>query len=307
MTVTTPTAPTPALPPRRSLLALADDIKLHHSVFALPWAILATVLAAHRTPGGLRLGQLVLVLVCMVSARTVAMVANRLLDAGYDRANPRTARRAVPSGRVSPAFAWGTLAVAAAVFVAAAAAFWPLYGNRWPAILSVPVLAFLVGYSLTKRFTWLCHAYLGAALALAPVCAWVAIAGHLAAPPLWMAGAVVLWLAGFDVLYACQDHAFDVAHRLFSVPARLGIGPALWVARGVHVGCIAVLIGLWRTTPELGVGFAVGIGLTVVLMAVEHAVVKPTDLSRINLAFFTLNGIIGLVLGTLGVVDVLVR
>ncbi len=296
---------TTALTPRHSLLALADDIKLHHSVFALPWAALATVLAAHRSPAGLRLGQAGLVLACMVSARTVAMVANRLLDAGYDAANPRTARRAVPAGRVSARFAWGTLAAAAAAFVASAAAFWPLYGNPWPLVWSVPVLAFLVGYSLAKRFTWLCHAYLGAALALAPVCAWVAVTGTVAAPPLWMAAAVVLWLAGFDVLYACQDYAFDVAHGLFSVPARVGIGPALWVARGLHVGCVALLVCLWRTTPELGPCFAVGIGLTVVLMAVEHAVVTPTDLSRINLAFFTLNGIIGLLLGTLGTVDVL--
>ena len=293
--------------PLASLRAIADDIKLHHSVFALPWAILATVLAAHRTPGGLDLGQLALVLVCMVSARTVAMVANRLLDARYDAANPRTARRAVPAGRVSPTAAWSTLAGAAAVFAAAAAAFWPAYGNRWPAILAVPVLAFLVGYSLTKRFTWLCHAYLGVALALAPVCAWVAITGTLAAPPLWMAGAVVLWLAGFDILYACQDVAFDRSAGLFSVPAAVGVGPALWIARAAHVGCVALLVCLWQTTPELGVAFAVGIGLTVVLMTVEHAVVKPTDLSRINLAFFTLNGIIGLVLGTLGVIDILVR
>ena len=302
MTTTTPPAPPPSA--RRSLLAMADDIKLHHSLFALPWAVLATVLAAHRTAGGLRFGQLLLVLLCMVSARTVAMVANRLLDARYDAANPRTARRAVPAGRVSPRFAWLTLAAAAAVFVIAAALFKPLYGNPWPLILSVPVLAFLVGYSLTKRFTWLCHAYLGVALALAPACAWIAVTGRLAPPPLWMAAAVVLWLAGFDILYACQDVAFDRTAGLHSVPARVGIAPALWVARTIHVACVALLIGLWATTPELGVGFAVGIGLTVALMTAEHAVVKPTDLSRINLAFFTLNGIIGLTLGTLGCIDV---
>ena len=288
---------------RASLLALADDIKLHHSVFALPWAVLATVLAAHRA-GGLRVGQLLLVLACMVTARTVAMVANRVLDAGYDAANPRTARRAVAAGRVSRRFAWATLAGAAALFVGSAAAFWPLYGNRWPLVWSVPVLAVLVGYSLTKRFTWLCHAYLGVALALAPVCAWVAVAAGLAGPPLWMAGAVVLWLAGFDILYACQDVAFDRSAGLHSVPARLGIGPALWVARAVHVGCLAMLVCLWATTPELGVAFAIGIGLTAALMAVEHAVVKPNDLSRMTLAFFVLNGVIGLTLGTLGVIDV---
>jgi 4-hydroxybenzoate polyprenyltransferase len=139
------------------------------------------------------------------------------------------------------------------------------------------------------------------------VCAWLAIAGTLAAPPLWMAGAVVLWLAGFDILYACQDVAFDRAAGLFSVPAKIGVGPALWVARAVHLGCVGMLLALWHATPELGVLFAVGIGLTVALMAVEHAVVRPTDLSRINLAFFTLNGIIGLLLGTLGAIDVLTR
>ena len=208
----------------RPAQALADDIKLHHSVFALPWAVLATVMAAHRSTG-LHVGQLLLVLACMVSARTVAMVANRLLDARFDAANPRTARRAVPAGRVTPRFAWATLAASAGIFIAAAAGFWPAYGNPWPLALSVPVLAFLVGYSLTKRFTWLCHAYLGAALALAPVCAWVAIRGSLAAPPLWMAAAVVLWLAGFDILYACQDVAFDVAHGLFSVPPRSASAP----------------------------------------------------------------------------------
>jgi 4-hydroxybenzoate polyprenyltransferase len=293
----------PAGSPWTRLRAVAADIKLHHSVFALPWAILATVLAAHRAVG-MRWGQLLLVLICMVSARTVAMVANRVLDADVDIKNPRTARRAVPAGRVSAAFAWVVLLAASVVFVAAAAGFALLYKNPWPAILSVPVLLFVIGYSLTKRFTWLCHYYLGVALALAPVCSWLAIAGSLSSPPLWMAAAVVCWLAGFDILYACQDYAFDVAHGLFSVPSRIGIARAMWVARLTHVACIGCLVGLAVTTPELHVLFFIGIGITAVLMTVEHSVVSPTDLSRLTLAFFTLNGVIGLLLGTLGVIDI---
>jgi 4-hydroxybenzoate polyprenyltransferase len=289
----------------QKLAALAADIKLHHSIFALPWAILATVLAAHRM-GGLKLGQLLLILLCMVSARTVAMLANRLLDAEFDAANPRTARRAVPSGRVSARFAWILLVISTAIFLAGTLGFLVNYHNRLPIVLAVPVLGFLVVYSLMKRYTRLCHYYLGAALALAPVCAWVAIAGTVNLPPLLMFGAVLLWTAGFDILYACQDYAFDVANGLFSVPAKVGIGPALWVSRLSHAAAISFLLALEVTTPELGWLFGVGIGIAGVLLVVEHSLVKPTDLSRLNLAFFTMNGIISLVLGGLGVVEVLV-
>jgi 4-hydroxybenzoate polyprenyltransferase len=279
------------------LRELAGDIKLHHSVFALPWAMLATVLAAHRH-GGLKFGQLLLVLVCMVTARTVAMVANRLLDARIDAANPRTARRAIPGGRLSPAFMWISLIVCALVFIAATGGFWLFYRNLWPIVLSIPVLM--------KRYTRLCHYYLGAALALAPICAWLAIAGSIALPPLLMAGAVVLWTAGFDILYACQDYDFDVRNGLFSVPAKIGIAAALWVARITHLLAVGFLISLWATTPEFHRLFAIGIGIAVLLLIYEHSLVKPNDLSKLNLAFFTLNGVISLMLGTLGVVDVLV-
>jgi 4-hydroxybenzoate polyprenyltransferase len=290
----------------RKLRELASDIKLHHSVFALPWAILSTVLAAHRT-GGLKVGQLLLVLICMVSARTVAMVANRLLDAEIDAANPRTARRAIPGGRLSPAFMWMSLIVSSLIFIGGTAGFWIGYHNRWPIALAAPVLVFLIGYSLMKRYTRLCHYYLGAALALAPLCAWLAIAATISLPPILMAGAVVLWTAGFDILYGCQDYAFDVEHGLFSVPAKIGIGPALWVSRATHVLCVGFLIALAATTPELGMLFWIGVGIAAVLLVIEHSLVKPADLSRLNLAFFTLNGIISLILGGLGVVDVLVH
>jgi 4-hydroxybenzoate polyprenyltransferase len=288
------------------LQALASDIKLHHSVFALPWAILATVLAAHRS-GGLKIGQLILILICMVSARTVAMVANRLLDVDFDAANPRTAKRAMPSGRLSPSFMWASVLSSALIFTATTSGFWFLYRNPWPIILSIPVLGFLVGYSLMKRYTRLCHYYLGMALALAPVCAWLAITGTVNLPPILMASAVMLWTAGFDILYACQDYAFDVEHHLFSVPAKVGVGPALWVSRGTHLLSVGFLLWLEMTTPELGILFAIGIALACVLLIFEHSLVKPTDLSKLNMAFFTLNGVISLILGGLGVVDILLH
>jgi 4-hydroxybenzoate polyprenyltransferase len=289
------------------LSALAADIKIHHSVFALPWAVLATFLAASRTPGGLKLGQLGLILVCMVTARTFAMAANRLLDAEVDAQNPRTARRAIPSGQLSRSFMIASLACCALIFIAAAAGFWLLYHNPWPLALSVPVLLFLGGYPYLKRFSRLCHYYLGAALALAPVCAWIAIKGSLDSPPFYMAAAVLLWTAGFDIIYACQDYTFDMAHGLFSVPAKLGIARALWVARLTHVACVAFLVLLGVTTPELAMLYWIGVAIAVGLLVVEHSLVKADDLSKVSLAFFTVNGVISLLIGCLGVTDVLMH
>jgi 4-hydroxybenzoate polyprenyltransferase len=287
------------------LRALAADIKIHHSVFALPWAVLAAVLAG--SPGGLRWGQLGLIVICMVAARTVAMTANRLLDAEVDAQNPRTARRAIPSGTLSRSFVILSLVLCAILFVAATAGFWVWYRNPWPLALSVPVLLFLSAYPFLKRFSRFCHYYLGAALALAPVCAWIAIKGTLAAPPFYMFAAVLLWTAGFDIIYACQDYAFDVEHGLFSVPAKIGIGPALWTARLTHLACIGFIVLLGWRTPELGTLYWIGVVLAVLLIGIEHALVKPDDLSKVGLAFFTVNGIISLLLGTLGVMDILLH
>lgn len=292
-----------ALP--RRLSAVAADIKLHHSVFALPWAILAAVLAGARRPGGIRAGQLALIVICMVTARTVAMLANRLLDAKLDAANPRTARRAIPSGKITPAFALVVLIASAILFIVATAGFELFYFNPWPAMLAIPVLAFVCAYPLLKRFTRLCHYYLGAALALAPLCAWIAIAGTLALPPILMAVAVLLWTAGFDILYACQDYDCDVAAGLYSVPAKLGVGRALWVARFTHLACIGCIVALAVSTPELGRWFEIATALAAVLIVIEHAMVSAKDLSRLTLAFFTLNGVISLMLGTAGIVDIL--
>jgi 4-hydroxybenzoate polyprenyltransferase len=252
-------------------------------------------------------GVLGLILVCMVTARTVAMASNRLLDATLDARNPRTAGRAIPSGRLSTTFYATILAACGVAFLAATAAFWFAWHNPYPPLLALPVLLFLGAYPLLKRFTRLCHYYLGAALALAPVCAWLAVKGSLAPPPLWMAGAVLCWTAGFDIIYACQDYLSDVECGVFSVPAKIGIGPALWVSRLTHAVCVAMLIGLGRSAPALGLLYAIGVGIAVALLVVEHAVVRADDLSKVGLAFFTLNGIISLVLGTLGIVDVFVR
>lgn len=283
------------------LAIFAFDIKIHHTVFALPFALLATFMAAAGMPAA---GKLLLILVCMVTARTVAMAANRVLDARLDALNPRTARRAIPSGALSARFFGVIVAICSALFVGAAALFEVIYRNPWPLALSAPVLLFLAGYPLLKRFTRLCHYYLGAALALAPVCAWIAIRGDLALPPLLMATAVLFWTAGFDIIYACQDFQSDVQHGLYSVPAKLGIGPALWVARVTHGLSVAAMVALGLSTPLLGTLYFVGVALMVLLLIIEHGLVRENDLSKVGLAFFTLNGIISLAMGTLGSVDV---
>lgn len=306
-----PAGSVPEVAPRglgRKLALFAGDIKVSHTVFALPFALLSTFLAASFLPGRVPyVGQVLLVLLCMVTARTVAMAANRLLDARLDRLNPRTARRAIPAGALSPTFYGAVTAACTAGFFAGCAGFWLLYANPLPLLLGLPVLAFLSAYPFLKRFTRLCHYYLGAALALAPVCAWVGIRGTVEPPPFWIAGAVLCWTAGFDIIYACQDYAADVAVGVYSVPAKLGIAKALWVARLTHVASAATLVGLGLTTnPPLGTLYFVGVGLAVALLVVEHSLVKPTDLSKVGLAFFTVNGVISLILGTLGIVDVFV-
>jgi 4-hydroxybenzoate polyprenyltransferase len=292
-------SPPLALPAR--FVLFARDIKISHTIFALPWALLATFLAAGGFP---KPGQLILILLCMVTARTVAMASNRLLDAKLDAQNPRTAGRAIPSGKLSRTFYAVTLAACAIAFIGSASLFWFIYRNPLPAALSVPVLLFLAGYPLLKRFTRLCHYYLGAALALAPVCAWIAIAGTVAPEPFIIAAAVLLWTAGFDIIYACQDYRSDLETGVISVPSKLGIRGALWVARLTHVGSfIAMLLLGWYSQP-LSTLYYIGVACAGVLLVIEHSLVKANDLSKVGLAFFTVNGIISLLVGILGVIDV---
>jgi 4-hydroxybenzoate polyprenyltransferase len=288
-----------------NLALFARDIKISHTVFALPWAVLAAFLAARETHHPLTAGKVLLILLCMVTARTVAMAANRLLDAKLDAMNPRTARRAIPSGGLSRGFVGAIVVACVAGFAAACYGFYYFYDNPYPVVFSLPVLGFLAAYPLLKRFTRLCHYYLGAALALAPICAWVAVSGQMNWPPLIMAGAVLLWTAGFDIIYACQDYDSDRATGVHSVPSTLGIAPALWVARLTHTGCAALLITLGLFSPTLSLFYFVGVAIAIALLIVEHSLVKANDLSRVGLAFFTVNGIISLLVGTLGLIDIL--
>lgn len=300
-----PAAPAVAAPSLAAKLqTFAADIKVSHTVFAMPWAILAAVMAWEVVRGPIG-GKLALIVACMVTARTFAMAANRLTDAEIDRSNPRTAGRAIPSGRLSRAFMTFVSLTCAALFVAATFGFWFFYDNAFPLLFGPAVLIALALYPWMKRFTLACHVWLGMCLALAPLCAWVAVAGL---PPLHlyvMAFAVLTWTAGFDIIYACQDYACDVRDGVHSVPAKLGVARALWVSRITHAACFALLVTLGVVSPQLGTLYFVGVACAGLLLIVEHAIVKPHDLSKVGMAFFTINGIVSLIVGTLGVIDVL--
>jgi 4-hydroxybenzoate polyprenyltransferase len=289
-----------------SLRAAASDIKLHHSVFALPFALLGACLGAAQ-PQGLpwasMAGPLALIVGCMVSARTVAMLANRIVDAEFDARNPRTAGRAIPSGRLSRRAALAMVVVNVLAFEACTAAFAIGYGNPWPLMLQVPVLLWLVLYPTTKRFTWLCHAWLGASLAMSVPAAALAIRPESLSQPVvwWLTAMVLLWVTGFDVIYALQDVETDRRERLHSMPARLGIPAALWSSRVMHGLAIVCLWQAWVAEPRLGLPFAVAIGLVTAVLVLEHATVHRWGTSRMALTFFTLNGIVSIVLGTAGI------
>jgi 4-hydroxybenzoate polyprenyltransferase len=286
----------------RQVGEFAADIKLSHSVFALPFALLAGCLAGLKI-GGITLWHVGLIVVCMVAARTAAMGANRLLDADLDRQNPRTARRAVPAGRVRRGFVIAAIAAAGLMFVAAAAGFGWRFGNWLPLVLAVPVLAFLCGYPLIKRFSSLCHYYLGAALAIAPICAEVAVAGTVSGWAIWLAIGVLCWTAGFDIIYATVDRDSDVATGVHSVPAKLGLGRALWLSRATHVVSIAAFVMAGVAAEPLSWLYFLAVAAAAGLLALEQWLVRADDLSRVNLAFFTFNGLISLTVGGLGIID----
>jgi 4-hydroxybenzoate polyprenyltransferase len=299
-----PTRPTTA---RSRLRAYLELVRFSHTVFALPFAVIAALLAARRgidpelvagVAGWLR--PAAGILLCMVAARTAAMAFNRLVDRTIDAANPRTASRHLPRGDVAVAEVLGLVVASSAAFIAATLLFLP---NWLPLVLSVPVLAWLLGYSYAKRFTALAHLWLGAALGFAPVAAWIALRGRtlLASPadilPAAILGAAVtLWVAGFDIIYACQDAAFDAAHGLRSIPARLGVPRALTLAKWLHGITLVVLACLPAVVPELGWIYWTAWAAIAGLLVWEHALVRPDDLSRVNQAFFTANAAIGLVL-----------
>jgi 4-hydroxybenzoate polyprenyltransferase len=261
-------------------------IKWEHSVFALPFALTAVLLAANGRPDWRTLGW---ILAAMVGARSSAMAFNRWADAELDAANPRTKTRAIPAGLLTRQFVLGFTVLAAAVFVLAAAEL-----NRLTLELAPLVLAVLWGYSYLKRVTRWSHLGLGLALGLAPSAAWIAVRGSLDARILVLSAAVTLWAGGFDVLYACQDFEHDRAAGLHSLPQAVGIPAAFWTARAMHVAMLGLLVWFGSLFHFHRLGW-IGIGVVGLLLAYEHSLVSPCDLRRLNAAFFTMNGVIAMV------------
>lgn len=263
-----------------------EMIKWEHSIFALPFALTAALLAAHGVPA---LRTLAWILVAMVAARSCAMAFNRWADADLDAANPRTRSRAIPAGLLSRQFVLGFTILTGAIFVLAAASL-----NRLTLLLSPVVLIVLLGYSYMKRVTRWSHLVLGLALGLAPTAAWIAVRGSLDARILVLTAAVTLWVGGFDVLYACQDFEHDRAAGLYSLPRAIGIPAAFWAARTMHIAMLILLV-LFGRLFDFHIAGWVGIGAVALLLAYEHSLVSPRDLRRLNAAFFTMNGVIAMV------------
>ncbi len=290
----------------------------------MPFAILAAVMAA-PTGGPEKpipeitysiearqefLGQVALVIAAMVLARTVAMLANRLLDRNIDKDNPRTAGRALPSGRLTPRAALRVLSSCAGGFMLVCAGFGVFYGNWWPTILGIPVLVWLSAYPLTKRFTALCHVYLGSSLAISPLAAAIAIDPTSLSNQggLWfLAGMVLCWVSGFDIIYALQDVEIDRQQGFSSIPAKLGARAAMWASRLAHLLAVACLVGVLLSDGRLRYVFGAGVALVTILLVYEHLTVARWGTSKIAMTFFTLNGVISCVLGGLGLVDLLLQ
>jgi 4-hydroxybenzoate polyprenyltransferase len=281
-----------------NLRVTLEMIKWEHSVFALPFALCGAMLAAGGLP---TLHQVVWIIVAMVAARSAAMAFNRLADASIDAANPRTSARALPTGQLTPAFVATFVVVSSVVFIAAAAEL-----NRLALWLSPVALAVLLLYSYTKRFTRWSHLVLGFALGIAPSAAWIAVRGSLDPRILLLTAAVTFWVAGFDVLYACQDFDFDRSRGLHSIPRYLGISRALWVARAFHV-IMLLLLAAVLVTFGMGKLAIAGVAVVAVLLAYEHALVSAGDLRKLNAAFFTMNGVISVVFFIFVAGDLLLR
>lgn len=278
-------------------------VKFSHTIFAMPFALVAFTIATVGQGSGVDWYKLALVVGCMVFARNAAMGFNRWLDRDIDAANPRTRVREIPAGLVSPRAALTFVVVNCLLFVAAT---W--FINPLCFFLSPVALAVVLGYSYTKRFTWLCHVVLGLGLSLAPVGAYLAVTGQFAWLPVLYGAAVLLWVAGFDVIYALQDEAFDQSQRLYSMPAHFGKNRALRLSEAMHVGtAVLMMAAAWRLQSQLpghtGWLLWAATGFFLSLLLYQHLLVKPNDLSRVNMAFFTTNGVASLTFGTLVVLD----
>jgi len=302
-----------------NLRHLLEMIRFSHTVFALPFAMLAAVMAwttpADEFEVGFRWSHLLGILICMVCARSAAMAFNRLADRQVDAENPRTVRRHLPAGLLSmQSVIWFT-AFSALGFVAGTLLFLP---NILPLVLAVPVLAFLMAYSYTKRFTALAHFWLGASLMLAPISTWIALRGELLfatpldlLPAVWLGAVVLMWVAGFDIIYACQDVDFDLQAKLHSIPAAVGVPTALRLAAFCHFIMVAVLASLPLVArfggPELSLGwiYAIGTAAVALLLTYEHSIVRADDLTRVNVAFFNVNAVVSLGLFAVISIDLL--
>jgi 4-hydroxybenzoate polyprenyltransferase len=277
-----------------------DMIKFEHSIFALPFALTGAMLAWRNAgfPAEGAAWKLIWIVIAMVGARSAGMAFNRILDADIDGLNPRTKSRHLPAGLLSAGFAWGFLIFMAAVLVVAAGMLGPLCLQ-----LSPLALAIVMGYSYTKRFTSWSHVVLGFALGIAPAAAWIAVDGSLDPRILWLTAAVTFWTAGFDMIYSCQDFEFDRGSGLHSVPKRLGIAGALTLSRLLHLAMLVCLVMLLQSF-SLGMLGAVGIGIVALLLVYEHSLVKADDLSRVNAAFFTVNGYVSVLFFVFWAADV---
>jgi len=275
-----------------------EMIKWEHSIFALPFALCGAMLAAGGFPS---MRTLLWIIVAMIAARSAAMAFNRWADAAIDAANPRTSMRALPAGHLSPAFVVTFVVVSSAVFVLAASQL-----NRLSLELSPVALAVLLLYSYTKRVTRWSHLVLGFALGIAPSAAWIAVRGSLDPRILLLTAAVTFWVGGFDVLYACQDYDFDRHAGLHSVPRYVGIPAALWIARGFHLVMVGFLVALLMVF-ALGKLAACGVLVVILLLLYEHSLVKSDDLSKLNAAFFTMNGVISVLFFVFVAADLLLR
>jgi 4-hydroxybenzoate polyprenyltransferase len=272
----------------RNITTTLEMIKIEHTLFALPFAFLGAILAAHGLPS---LWQIVWITLAMIGARSTAMAFNRIADREFDAANPRTRSRAIPAGALSVRFVCFFTVASACLFLVAAAML-----NRLTLTLAPVALASVLFYSYTKRFTSLSHIVLGWCLCIAPTGAWIAVRGALdSIVPLLLSLVVLLWTAGFDVLYACQDFEFDRQANLRSIPARVGIKRALWISRALHLLAFAALVVLYIKT-QLGIFALVGVILTGVLLIYQHSLVRHDDLSRLNAAFFTTNAFVSVIL-----------
>ena len=278
------------------LRIVLEMVKFEHTIFALPFAFLGALLAVRGMPRPAQIGW---ILLAMVGARTAAMAFNRLVDLPFDARNPRTASRALPRKQVTKGFVIAFIIFSSALLIFAASQL-----NRLSLELSPVALGIVLSYSLTKRFTWWTHVFLGISLACAPIGAWIALKGTLSLTPLVLGLAVVLWVAGFDLIYSCQDVEFDRGERLYSIPKRFGVAASLWISAALHLIMVGILALLF-SREGLGITSFLGLGVVAALLAYEHTLVRPTDLSRANTAFFTINGWISVLLFVTTMVDIL--